>query len=309
MRMSERLPHLTALRVFESSARHRSFQAAAAELGLSPSAVSHQIRALERYLDTRLFERRVRAVELTEAGQALWPRLAEGFRLIESGVRQVRTLQAPAQIQLSAGPAIAAKWLVPLLHRFAERHPTIDVRVSTSNKPVDLKKEAFDVAIRHGRGNYAGLEAIRLFGEAYAPMCSPALHGDKRRGLRTLEHLRDQRLLHDDHAAFPGKTLGWCEWLKAAGARGVDCNSGVHYSQTDHAIQAALDGSGVLLGRMAIAAFDLAAGRLVRPFDLVLPSLYGYYFVTLPGRSRERAIGAFLGWLQEEVRATPNLPP
>ena len=307
--MSERLPHLTALRIFESTARHASFQAAAAELGLSPSAVSHQIRALEGYLGVRLFERRVRAVELTEAGKALCPKLERGFRLIESGVREVRTLQAPATIAVSVGPAIAAKWLVPLLHRFAERHPTIDVRVSTANKPVDLKKEAFDVAIRHGRGDYAGLESIRLFGEAYTPMCAPRLLANQRTGLRTLRQLGKQRLLHDDHAAFPGKTLGWREWLEAAGAPDVDCDAGVHYSQTDHAIQAAIDGSGVLLGRMAIAAFDLAAGRLVRPFDLILPSPYSYFFVTLPDRPRERAIGAFLAWLQEEVRNTPDMPP
>jgi LysR family glycine cleavage system transcriptional activator len=221
----------------------------------------------------------------------------------------VRTLQAPARITVSIGPAIAAKWLVPSLHRFAERYPAIDVEVSTANKQADLKKDSVDVAIRHGRGNYAGLESIRLFGEAYTPMCSPRLVSEKRHGLRRLKQLRHHRLLHDDHAALPGKALGWSEWLEAAGAHDVDGKSGVHYSQTDHAIQAAIDGSGVLLGRVAIAAFDLAAGRLVRPFDLALPSPYGYYFVTLPGRPRERAIAAFLGWLQEEVRNTPDMPP
>jgi len=306
--MSERLPHLTALRVFESTARQGSFRAAAAELGLSPSAISHQIRALESYLGVRLFERRVRGVELTEAGKTLWPGLETGFRLIESGVREVRTLQAPAAITVSSGPAIAAKWLVPLLHRFAERHPAIEVHVSTSNKVVDLRREAIDVAIRHGRGDYPGMEAIRLFGEAYTPMCAPhLLHGGPT-GTLTLQQLHHHRLLHDDHAAFPGKAVGWPEWLRAAGARDIDGKAGVHYRQTDHAIQAAIDGSGVLLGRIAIAAFDLAAGRLVRPFDVTLSSDYGYHFVTLPGRCRERAIAAFLAWLQEEVRRTPNLP-
>lgn len=306
--MSERLPHLTALRVFESTARQGSFQAAAAELGLTPSAVSHQIRALESYLGVRLFERRVRAVELTEAGRTLWPKLERGFRLIESGVRELRTLQAPAAITVSIGPAIAAKWLVPLLHRFAERHPAIEVRVNTANKVVDLRKEAVDVAIRHGKGDYPGLESIRLFGEAHTPMCAPHLLECGRSRAHLLRQLRQQRLLHDDQAAFPGKTVGWPEWLAAIGTADIDGRSGVRYRQTDHAIQAAIDGSGVLLGRIAIAAFDLAAGRLVCPFQLTLPSPYGYHFVTLPGRSRERAIGAFLAWLQEEARNTPNLP-
>lgn len=306
--MSERLPHLTALRVFESCARLLSFQRAAAELGLSPSAVSHQIRALETYLGVRLFERLTRAIALTEAGEALRPKLEVGFRLIETAVREVRVLSRSAVLVVSAGPAIAAKWLVPKLYRFSELHPAIDVRVSTTNRPVDLERDGVDIALRHGRGVYEGLESIRLFGEAYAPMCAPVLANQREPPLRRPADLMHHRLLHDDAAALPGAASGWREWLDAVGASEVEAERGVHYAQTDHAIQAAIDGTGVLLGRLSIAAFDLAAGRLVRPFELSLPSPFGYYFVTRADRLREQPIRAFLAWLQDEARETPGLP-
>lgn len=308
MRMAERIPHLTALRAFEAAARHLSFQAAAEELGLSPSAISHQIRSLENYLDVRLFDRLTRAIALTEAGKALSPGVEDGFRHIESAVRRVRSLKTHAIIVVSAGPAIAAKWLVPRLYRFEERYPAIEVRVTTSNRLIDLEREDIDVTIRHGSGEYTGLETIRLFGEAYAPMCSPSLLRSTSKPLKKATDLVQHRLLHDDAAAFPGQAPGWPEWLKAAKVKEIDGRSGRHFAQTDHAVQAAIDGAGVLLGRVAIAAPDLAAGRLVQPFDLELPSNYGYFFVTREGRVREKPIAALLEWIKEEARSSDFIP-
>jgi LysR family glycine cleavage system transcriptional activator len=306
--MSERLPHLSALRAFEAAARRLSFKDAADELGISASAVSHQIRALEAYLDVRLFERLTRSIALTQAGAALLPKLDRGFRLIETAVREVRSRRAMPVVVVSAGPAIAAKWLVPRLYRFQEAHPEIDVRVSTSNRPVDLWREGVDVALRHGSGEYEGLEVERLFGEAYTPMCAPQLLKAARRPLRVPADLKHHRLLHDDSAQLPGATVAWPDWLAAAAVTGVDGSRGVHFAQSDHAIQAALDGGGVLLGRVAIAAFDLAAGRLVRPFKLTLPSRFSYFFVTRPGRQREHAVSALREWLHAEARSTPGMP-
>jgi LysR family glycine cleavage system transcriptional activator len=308
--MSERLPHLSALRAFEAAARRLSFRDAAEELGITASAISHQIRTLEAYLDVRLFDRLTRAVALTEAGSALYPKLDVGFRLVESAVREVRSLRTASALVVTAGPAIAAKWLVPKLYRFQEQYPGIELRVLTSSRPVDLDREDVDVAFRHGRGDYPGLESVRLFGEAYTPMCAPRLTEDARRPLRVPADLRHQRLLHDDAAALPGKgAAGWAQWLRSAKVRQVDAQAGAHFGQTDHAIQAAIDGGGVLLGRVSIAAFDLSAGRLVRPFELTLPSPFGYYFVTRQGRQRESAVAAFLSWIQAEAAATPGLPP
>jgi LysR family glycine cleavage system transcriptional activator len=308
MRMAERIPHLTALRAFETAARHLSFRAAAHELGLSPSAVSHQIRSLENYLEVRLFDRLTRAIALTEAGEALRPGVEDGFRRIEDAVRQVRSLKTHAVIVISAGPAIAAKWLVPRLYHFEERYPAIEIRITTSSRMIDLEREDIDVAIRYGLGKYEGLETTRLFGEAYVPMCSPGLLSSRPKPLRKPADLAHHRLLHVDAAPFPGPTPGWPEWLKAEKVRKVDGMVGRHFAQSDHAMQAAIDGAGVLLGRVAIASADLAAGRLVRPFDKEMPSDFGYFFVTRKGRLREKPIAALLQWIKEEARSIDFLP-
>ena len=301
--------HLSALRAFEVAARRLSFRDAARELGISPSAISHQIRALESYLDTQLFHRLTRAIELTEAGHALQPGVEDGFRRIEAAVRQVRSLSARSIIVVSAGPAIAAKWLVPRLYAFEERYPAIEVRITTTCRAVDLTREDVDVALRHGPGNYPGLDSVRLFGEAYTPMCAPSLIDDSAPRLVEPIDLLGHRLLHDDAAAALLPELpGWKEWLAAEGVTLRSERRGRHFKQSDHAIQAAIDGAGVLLGRVAIAAPDLAAGRLVRPFSRALPSRHGYFFVTRKGRRNEKPIAAFLTWLTSEARKLKFLP-
>ncbi len=304
--MAERIPHLTALRAFEAAARALSFQDAARELGLSPSAVSHQIRTLETYLDVRLFDRLTRRIELTEAGRALLPGVGRGFREIEGAVRQVRSLKSGAVIVVSAGPSMASKWLVPRLYDFEERYPEIEVRITTSMRSIDLLREDVDIALRHGLGDYDGLDSIRLFGEAYAPLCAPQL------AKGGPADLIGERLLTDDSASLPGQAPGWADWFAAAGlsvdATRETVEKGRHFKQTDHAIQAALDGAGILLGRIAVAAPDLAAGRLVQPFGPALASPYSYFFVTRPRRTQEKAIGAFLEWLRQRAADLPFLP-
>ncbi|MEM7619018.1 MAG: transcriptional regulator GcvA [Pseudomonadota bacterium] len=310
MRMAERIPHFTALRAFEAAARYLSFQEAAAELGLSPSAVSHQIRTLEAYLDTKLFTRLTRAIELTEAGETLRPGVEEGFRRIEHAVKQVRSIKTHSVLVISTGPSVAAKWIVPRLYHFEERFPAIEVRITTTSRAINLHKEDVDIAIRHGHGKYDGLDSIRLFGEAYTPMCAPDLMQRKSATLKHPENLTSHRLLHDHGTLFPEQNVpDWSRWFKNANILIDDSSQGQHFQQSDHAIQAALDGAGVLLGRIAIAAPDLAAGRLVRPFELTLPSPYGYYFVTRKGRCREKPVAAFLAWLQEEAENFAFLPP
>jgi len=299
--MPERIDHLSALRAFAVAARAGSFKEAAARLAVSPSAVSHQIRALEAHLGRRLFERRSRAIALTEAGAALLPGVEEGFRSIGIAVRETRSLERPAELRVTAGPGITAKWLAPRAYAFRERYPAIRLEIETSTRVADLARAPFDVAIRFGPGDYPGCDVIRLFGEAFTPLCAPALAATGPHPLGPAENLARHRLLQEE-PTLPG-TPDWTDWLAAAGLDRGLARGGQRFAQADHAIQAAIDGSGVLLGRLAIAAGDIAAGRLVRPFATVLPSRHAYHFVTDRGRLREGPIRAFRDWISDEVRA------
>lgn len=294
--MAERIPHLTALRAFEAAARHLSFQDAASELGLSPSAVSHQIRTLEEYLKVQLFERVTRGVLLTQAGQALYPGLNEGFGLISNAVRTTRSLNAHSVISISGGPSITAKFLAPNLYQFEELWPSITVQISTSNEVVDLNQKDIDLALRYGKGEYPGFDTIRLFGESHTPMCSPDFFNSLKKNRLQPEDIVQLPLLNDNASQLAGEAPDWSEWFAQ---QNIEADiKGRNFRQTDHAIQAAIDGAGILFGRVSIAAGDIAAGRLVLPFSARISSQYSYYLVAQKGRIRERPIAAFVKWLQ-----------
>ena len=299
--MSDRLPSLSTLRAFEAAARHLSFQAAARELTISPSAVSHQIRGLEADLGVPLFVRRTRAIALTEAGRVLAPGLEEGFGAIARAVARTREWNARPVIVLSTGPAIAAKWIVPRLYTFEESHPDIEVRITTSLRLVDLAHDGVDAAIRFGRGPYPNLDARRLFGDALAPLCSPAIA----RSIETPRDILAHRLIIDDSTADREAMPGWPEWFAAAGVPERDWSEPLSRARTitqaHHTLQAAMDGAGIALGRIAVGAADLEAGRLVRPFPLALSTPHSFWFVTAKGRMEEPAITAFLEWLSQEI--------
>ena len=297
----DRLPALSALRAFEAAARHLSFQAAAGELNVSPSAVSHAVRALEADLGRALFVRGTRAVSLTEAGRAMAPGLADGFESIERAVRRAREVGARPTLTLSTGPAIAAKWIVPRLYAFEERHPEIDVRITTSLRLVDLAREGIDAGIRFGRGPYPDLDARRLFGDALVPLASPAIAATLREPADLLAH----RLIVDRSTADDDAMPRWADWFAAVGVPPERWGEAVERARTitqaHHTIQAVMDGAGVALGRLGVAAADMEAGRLVAPFGPRLPTPHSFWFVTGKGRMTEPPIAAFLGWLGEEI--------
>ena len=299
--MPDRLPALSALRAFEAAARHLSFQEAANELSVSPSAVSHAVRALEADLGQALFVRGTRSVALTEAGRAMAPGLREGFEAIERAVARGRATGARPVLTLSTGPAIAAKWIVPRLYAFEEAQPDIDVRITTSLRLVDLSREGIDAGIRFGRGPYPDLDARRLFGDALAPMAAPEIA----RGLREPTDLLDHRLIVDRSTADDEAMPGWSDWFATVGLpreRWADAVGRARViTQAHHTIQAVMDGAGIAFGRLAVAAADLAAGRLVVPFEPRLPTPHAFWFVTAKGRMAEPHIAAFLGWLGEEI--------
>ena len=299
--MSERLPSLPALRAFEAAARHLSFQMAADELSVSPSAISHQIRALEADLGTALFHRRARAVALTEAGRALLPGLTEGFGALARAVAAVRGVGRRPVVTLSTGPAIAAKWIVPRLYTFEERFPEMEVRITTSLRLVDFEREGIDAGIRFGRGPYPDLDARRLFGDALAPLCSPAIAATLREPADILAH----RLIADDSTTDREAMPSWRDWFAATGLpeqlwSGAVANART-ITQAHHTLQAAMDGAGIAFGRLAVAASDLQAGRLVQPFGPALPTPHSFWLVTARGRMAEPPIAALLEWLGEEI--------
>lgn len=300
--------NLAALRGFDAAARHLSFTRAAAELNVTPAAISHAIRELELDLKVKLFERSSRVVRLTPAGESLGRAVAEGLGTITRAVQRLRAAEGRPKLVVTTSPSLAAKWLVPRLDRFLERHPEVDVRIDVAPRLLDFAEESVDIGIRFGTGDYPGLVAERLFEESVFPVCSPHLLTARRR-LKQPRDLRHFTLIHIDWDAQWATWPNWSMWLRAAGAPEVDATRGLHFSQTALALQAALDGQGVALGDSTLVADDLAAGRLVRPFTVALkgPAQFAYHLVHAPQRAEEPLIKAFRAWILDEV-TTRRLP-
>ncbi len=293
--MARSLPPLNALRAFESAGRHLSFTLAAAELNVTPGAISHQVKSLEDYLGVALFHRRTRALDLTDAGQLALPKLSDGFDKLFEGVELLREHDGGAVLSISVSPSFGAMWLVPRLEDFRRQHPGIEIRLDGTDRQVDLHHDNIDVALRYGPGGYSGVRVDRLFGQVNTPVCSPALL----EGAHPLNNpcdLRHHTLLHID---WKDAEASWRMWLLAAGVTDVEPAAGPHYSMETMAVQAAIDGQGVALVGDVLVADDLAAGRLVRPFDNALstPLSFSYYLLTEMDSAAKPKVEAFRQWL------------
>jgi LysR family glycine cleavage system transcriptional activator len=295
--MRRRLPSLNALKAFEAAARHESFTKAAGELCVTQGAVSHQVKALEQELGFRLFQRERQRLLITDAGRSYLEVVRDAFDRLAAGTERLLQRQKAGALTVSTSPNFAAKWLVHRLGRFGELHPEIDLRVSASMHHVDFAREDVDLALRHGDGQWSGLHVTRLCVEALFPVCSPRLANDPRHPLRKPADLKHHRLLHLDSRD------DWAKWLRAAGVEQAGLSRGPILNQTSMAIDAAVDGQGVALARSALAAWDLIAGRLVRPFDLDLPVPYAYWIVCPKATANLPKIAAFRDWLIGEAEA------
>jgi LysR family glycine cleavage system transcriptional activator len=298
--------NLAALRGFEAAARHLSFTKAAAELNVTPAAVSHAIRELELDFKVRLFERSSRVVRLTAPGEALARAVGEGLGTIHRAVQRLRGTDGRPKLLVTTSPSLAAKWLVPRLDRFLASHPEVDVRIDVAPRLLDFIEDNVDIGIRFGLGTYPGLIAEKLFEESVFPVCSPHLLSGKK-PLKEPRDLKHHTLIHIDWDAQWATWPNWQMWLRAAGAPEVDATRGLHFSQTALSLQAALDGQGVALGDSTLVADDLLAGRLVRPFTMALkgPAQFAYHLVHAPARAEEPLIKAFRRWILDEVARTP----
>ncbi len=295
------MPSLNGLRAFEAAARHLSFTRAAAELNVTQTAISHQIRRLEEQLGIRLFQRRNRTLLLTPEAQGYLPAVRAAFEDLRQATERLRRRDRGGLLTVSTMASLAAKWLLSRVAGFQDAHPGIEVRLSASSHLVDFRREEIDMAVRYGRGNWPGLRADWLMAEDIFPVCSPALlEGEK--PLRRPEDLAHHTLLHATVARED-----WQLWLTAAGLpTAIAARRGLSFDQSFMALQAAIDGLGVALGRTPFVEADLAAGRLVAPFDLALPAEAGYYVVAPEETADTPKIALFRDWLIASV--TPGSP-
>ena len=293
-----RLPPLNAIRAFEATARHLSFTKAAKELYVTQGAVSRHVAALERELATKLFVRHHRAIELTAKGEVYFRALRDALERIQDATDHVSGASDTPTLRVKLPPTFAIRWVVPRLARLHAMDRALDVQITTSHSPVDFDREEIDIAIYSGDHPPAGCIAIRRFGERLTPVCSPDLLRGRSRALRRPSDLKRHTLLCSLH-----RPKDWPTWISAAGVRDIDGNSGLKFENSSLAYQAAIDKLGIAMAQTALVADDLAAGRLVAPFDLQVPAS-GAYFLLCPPRSRElEKVRRFQAWILKECAA------
>jgi DNA-binding transcriptional LysR family regulator len=299
--MSDRLPSFDLLKGFEAVARHLSFTKAAAELFVTQSAVSRQVRQLEEHLGVRLFERRTRAVVLTEAGYLYYSELQPLLKQIADLTRRVAGARAESRVRVTATLTFAALWLVPRLAAFQEKHPHVQVHVVADNVVRDLVRDDFDLAVRYCSQAAAGPGAVKLFGETLTPVCSPKLLA--RIPLKTIEDLERHVLIHFNDLEGLAPWLSWDQFfdhVKHAGLRG---KGAAHFSHYDQAIRAARAAQGVALGRFPVidAAMDDGLVAPLAGTASVALTDRAYWLVTPPQREATAEVQLFMGWLGEET--------
>ncbi|MBE9140211.1 transcriptional regulator GcvA [Nodosilinea sp. LEGE 07088] len=291
---------LNALQVFEAVARHLSFQKAADELDVTSTAVSHQIKLLEKELGVLLFRRRPRPLALTTAGERLFPSVQESLDMLAAAIARLKQTNTPTDLTVSVLNVFAAKWLVPRLPDFQQRYPDIDVRLQTSHTAVDLQARTVDMAIRYGQGDYPGLQVHRLMTDEFTPVCSPRLLSDGQ-SLSTPADLAHHSLIHFEWLNYGSEAPSWENWLTLAGLNDIDPNKGLKFDDESLAIQAAIAGQGIALCSSIHVYDDFAMGFLIKLFEMALPGLT-YSVVHLKMHPKEDLILKFVAWLTEQAQ-------
>jgi len=289
-----KLPNLAALRAFEAAARHESFSRAADEIHVTPGAVSHQIRALEEELGLQLFTRNGKRIAVTDSGQRFAASIRKALGEIAASADALREQSRQQRLVVSSPPSFASRWLAPRLWKFVDRHPGIEVVLQSSSHLNDLARDGIDVGVRFGLGHYPGLKSEMVMEDFYYPVASP--HYRQGRLPSSPQQLRDCTLLRMD-----GLQESWLPWFALAGLDLPDPAGGLVTEDSSLTLRAAADGAGVALTRHAIASQEIAAGELVRLFDIALRSDRAYYFVTVPNASPKPQVRHFRDWLEEEI--------
>lgn len=296
--MTFRLPPLSTLRIFEAAGRLLSFRLAAEQLHVTPSAVSHGIQSLEDWLGVALFVRGNRGLVLTEAGRSYHPYVTEALATLARGTESIPGRAPRNAVSLSAAPTVAHSWLIPRLADFRRRHPEVAVVIDTEHRHVEFPLDGVDLAIRMGREPWPELYSLRLFSEILFPVCSPAY----RRSLPRRFTLAD--LAKVDLLQVTTASEDWAAWLAAAGAPEIDLARGMRFDTILFAMEAAMQGLGVAIGRLPLIARGLKQRRLVRLLGPEAPTATSYWLVGAPETLRRPEVATFRNWLKEQAEAS-----
>ena len=304
--MARFVPGTRALRTLEAAARHLNFTRASDELGLTPAAVSHQIKEIEDQLGVSLFARTSRSMRLTPAGAVLFEASGDAISLMNRAVARAQKLaRGQSLLKVTADAHFAAKWLMRRLDRFREIRPDIELRFDISYEVRNFEVDDIDVAIRFGGGKYPGLSSDRLFDNVIVPVCSPHLL-ERGPPLTEPRDLFNHRLVHIDWSRRGVSWPNWPMWMAAAGIDDFDDSRAVVFGTSSDCIQAAIEGSAVALADFAMIAHDLSEGRLVQPFELgvrMAPE-FAYHLVYPQAAANDPRIAAFRAWILDEASRT-----
>lgn len=287
--VSNSMPPLRTLQVFEAAARHQSFTAAGREIGITQSAVSRQIADLEAYLKQELFIRSGPRLSLTRVGETLAQGLSYALADMQRSVMEARNVADSRVVTLSMLPSVAAKWLAPQLGLFIQKHPDIDLRVSATRHLVDFAAEGIDAAIRYGNGEWPGAVAVRLGTEKVQPICTPEYA--HRMNLKTPADLLRATLFWGDIEE------DWRKWFTAAGVSKIEASRGPKLGDDTAILQAVIEHQGVALGRSLLTKTDLETGRLIAPFPVMLEASYSYWLVSPAGHEEGQSLAAVKDWI------------
>jgi len=290
-----RLPSLKGVQCFEAASRLGSFAAAAEELLVTPSAVSHQIKALEREVGLPLFHRVHRSVHLTDAGRRYAEKIAEAFGLIEAATRSIDRTGKADILTIHSVPSLATQWLMPRLSRYSALHPDVDLRLNASTDRVDLAAGEADFDIRYGTVfPEPGVETVPFPEETIVALCAPSLAAEK--PIHALDDLRRHTLIFSEVNLVP-----WRDWLDLMGGQDVPIGRGPRFDRTFMAVSAAVDGVGIGLESRLMIQRELEAGRLILPFGMRGPRLVCHRLLFLRSKANLPKIRAFREWLEAQL--------
>ncbi|WP_413733765.1 LysR substrate-binding domain-containing protein [Sodalis sp. RH21] len=291
---NKRLPPLGALKAFDAVARHGSFKRAADEIGVTPTAVSHQIRVLEESLNTPVFARSAREVTLTAAGGRLRQATQRAFADLQAAVNDIYAAQQPPALTLTTTSNFLTHWLVPRLARLKTSCPSLDLRLHTGTELVDLAQNTVDAAIRYSMAADDGLDATLLYEDAFVLVASPAL------GLTRLAELTARPLFHVDNRHIPQPSPDWRHWRDLYGPPELNIDAGLHFTDETHAIQAAIAGQGVAIVSSLLAQDFIDKNILAVPFEFALPG-GRYYFVTTKDKALREDVRQLKFWITQAM--------